>query len=381
MNQPLRSSARHLPPAHRALVAIVSIWLAGWFASQVRADDEQPRDGYEIVVATAVTALPTTLRVVFEQQRDGLIRVALSHGVKSGSSAEDVDRHFVVLDFAAEKRADDVARIEASRRFPRDRDAAVTLAREKGVRRVGSLPWTIHAHYEGLVEAFRAANGALIVAESGALLHFATDASMPLIGVEKRSSRRRGRFFDRDANRPDPPNRRAKVLEAVAALRVRLDDEVRVSPTRFAELDEPLDAVFETLLASFAELMSGPVIDAEARADEAATATESRLEAAALLAANLIGTAWHRAGRPSPETWKAANQESVKPEKPAARSAANVVSPDSRFVGSRHSSVYHRATCSHAKRIKPNNLIAFGARKLAVNAGRKPCKTCKPGAD
>ncbi|MCH8807038.1 MAG: hypothetical protein IH986_13235 [Planctomycetes bacterium] len=377
MTQVRRSSARDLDPAHRAVVAILCLAATG----QVLANDERPPDGYEIVVATAVTALPTPLRSAFVQRRDELIRVALSHGVKSVSSVVDVDRHFLVLDVAAEKGADEAGRIEASRRFPRVRDAALELARERGVRRVGSLPWTIHAHFEALVEAFRSTSGALVVAEAGALLHFATDASMPLFVVEKHSSRRRGRFFDRGADEPDPPNRREKLLEAVATLRDRLDDEVRVSPTRYAELDEPLDAVFETIAASFAELVSGPAIDAKVRADEAATMIESRLEAAALLAANLIGTAWHQAGRPSPDTWNAASAKSAEPEKPAAKYSTSVASPDARFVGSRRSSIYHRATCSHAKRIKPSNLVAFGARKVAVDAGRRPCKTCKPGAD
>lgn len=377
MTQLRRSSARDLYGAHRALVAIICLSAAG----QVRADDEQPPDGYEIVVSTALTALPTPLRSAFVQQEDELIRVALSHCVKSVSSVEDVDRHFVVLDVAAEKGASDAGRIEASRRFPRGREAALKLARERGVRRVGSLPWTIHAHYEALLEAFRSTSGARIVAEAGALLHYATDASMPLFVAEKRSSRRRGRFFDRGADEPDPPNRREKLLEAVAALRDRLDYEVRVSPTRFAELEEPLDAVFETIAGSFAELVGTPAIDAKVRADEAATMIELRLEAAALLAANLIGTAWHQAGRPAPDTWNAVSAKSAEPEKPAAKSDTSVASPDSHFVGSRHSSIYHRATCPHAKRIKPNNLVSFGGRKVAVDAGRRPCKTCKPGAD
>ena len=381
MTQLRRSSARDFRSTHRARVAIVCLAAAGWSAGQVRADDEQPPAAYEIVVATAVTALPAPLRSAFVQQQDELIRVALSHSVNHVSSEEDVDRHFVMLDVAAEKGAGETGRIEASRRFPRDRDAAVKLARERGVRRVGSLPWAIHAYYEALVEAFRSANGALVVAEAGALLHFAADASMPLFVVEERSSRRRGRFFDRGADKIDPPNRRAKLLEAVEELRDRLDYEVRVSPTRYAELEEPLDAVFETLLASFAELVSGPVIDAKVRADEAAAITESRLEAAALLAANLIGTAWHQAGRPSPETWDAVSAKSAKPEKRTAKSGAEIASPDARFVGSRHSTIYHRATCTHAGRIKPTNLVAFGGRKVAVDAGRKPCKTCKPGED
>ena len=364
---------------NRALIVLAFVSALGFSGGEVHAESEKPTDGYEIVVVTAVAALPAPLRTAFEQQEDELIRVTLSHRVKPDASAVDVDRHFVLLDLAAERGADHAGRIESSRRFPRDLDDAVKLAHQQGVRRAGSLPWTLHAHYESMVQAFRSADNPVVAA--GALLHYVTDASMPLYVVKERSGRRRGRVFDRTESMPEPPNRREKLLEAVAVLRERLEYEVRVSPTRFAELDEPLDAIFEMLLASFADLVGSRPIDVQDRADEAAAITESRLEAAALLGANLIGTAWIEAGRPSLDLLNVTIAKPAGTPRPRVNPRTGTASASSRFVGSRHSNIYHRSTCSHAKRIKPSNLVAFGRRKLAIDAGRKPCKTCKPGAD
>ncbi len=48
------------------------------------------------------------------------------------------------------------------------------------------------------------------------------------------------------------------------------------------------------------------------------------------------------------------------------------------FVASKNSKVFHKATCSSAKRIKPGNLVSYGTREKATEAGKRPCKICKP---
>ncbi|MBN1457713.1 MAG: hypothetical protein JW912_07670 [Sedimentisphaerales bacterium] len=48
------------------------------------------------------------------------------------------------------------------------------------------------------------------------------------------------------------------------------------------------------------------------------------------------------------------------------------------LVASKNSKVYHRASCSFAKRITPDNLVTFSSREQAEQTGRRPCKTCKP---
>ena len=52
-----------------------------------------------------------------------------------------------------------------------------------------------------------------------------------------------------------------------------------------------------------------------------------------------------------------------KPEEPAG------------YVASRRSEVFHYASCSHAQRISPENLVVFQSRDEAVGSGGRPCKT------
>ena len=48
------------------------------------------------------------------------------------------------------------------------------------------------------------------------------------------------------------------------------------------------------------------------------------------------------------------------------------------FVASKSSKVFHRATCSHAKRIAEANTVRFSTANEAKKTGRRPCKTCNP---
>ena len=49
-----------------------------------------------------------------------------------------------------------------------------------------------------------------------------------------------------------------------------------------------------------------------------------------------------------------------------------------KFLASKNSKVFHKADCSSAKRIKPANLVTYGTREKATQAGKRPCKICKP---
>ena len=50
-------------------------------------------------------------------------------------------------------------------------------------------------------------------------------------------------------------------------------------------------------------------------------------------------------------------------------------SADCQFVGSKNSKKVHTATCSWAKRIKPENRVCFKTLEQAVSQGREPDKT------
>ncbi len=48
------------------------------------------------------------------------------------------------------------------------------------------------------------------------------------------------------------------------------------------------------------------------------------------------------------------------------------------YVGSMKSNKYHYTTCKFSKRIKDENLIYFKTPELAIKAGYKPCRICRP---
>jgi micrococcal nuclease len=47
------------------------------------------------------------------------------------------------------------------------------------------------------------------------------------------------------------------------------------------------------------------------------------------------------------------------------------------FVASKYPGHFHRPTCKWANEISPENLIDFETHEEAVEAGYKPCKTCR----
>ena len=49
-----------------------------------------------------------------------------------------------------------------------------------------------------------------------------------------------------------------------------------------------------------------------------------------------------------------------------------------KYVASKNSKVFHKSDCIWAKRIKPVNLVTFSTREQAIQAGKRPCKQCKP---
>jgi hypothetical protein len=48
------------------------------------------------------------------------------------------------------------------------------------------------------------------------------------------------------------------------------------------------------------------------------------------------------------------------------------------FVASRNGSVFHRADCRWAQNISADNRVGYKTREEALQAGKRPCKTCQP---
>jgi len=51
---------------------------------------------------------------------------------------------------------------------------------------------------------------------------------------------------------------------------------------------------------------------------------------------------------------------------------------EAKFVASKSSQIFHKASCPSAKRISSNNLVSYATRDEAVAAGKTPCQRCNP---
>lgn len=58
--------------------------------------------------------------------------------------------------------------------------------------------------------------------------------------------------------------------------------------------------------------------------------------------------------------------------------AASSAVPAEGFIASKSGKVFHKPTCSHAKRIQDKTRVVYSTKDQALAAGRKPCQTCNP---
>ena len=49
-----------------------------------------------------------------------------------------------------------------------------------------------------------------------------------------------------------------------------------------------------------------------------------------------------------------------------------------RYVASKNSKIFHKPQCRWVEKISPENLVGYNSRDEAINAGKRPCKQCKP---
>lgn len=78
---------------------------------------------------------------------------------------------------------------------------------------------------------------------------------------------------------------------------------------------------------------------------------------------------------------KAPDANEIKPQSRRAatsRKAPGQDTVEASFVASKNSKVFHKPDCSSARRILPENLVPYKTRDEAINAGKRPCKRCKP---
>lgn len=351
---------------------------------------------YEIVAAAAVEVVPAELRTFLVAHLDLIREEAIAVAVQHPSDDHDEESHYVMLDAAAD--TDDVAaRNRAAAEFPHGRDQAGRLFQHHRVVHGGKLPWVIAHHFERLVAAFEVGDKTAILHEVAMVVHFAADAALPFNTTRDRDGTEEGALC-RMKRRLSATNGRYCTVRNrcqnafVELRRGRFEYEVRVWPGRFHAPSDPLEAVFDTLVESHESLDAFLLTDEALRRDWGVTdldsfqrnrsnyydglahragfVMEARLEAGALLSANLIGAAWIRAGRPS--------ERFFTDRKPTPTDATSPEKAGGPFVGSRNSAVFHLGECPHVVRIRPENRVGFPTAAAATQAGRKPCRTCKP---
>ena len=66
------------------------------------------------------------------------------------------------------------------------------------------------------------------------------------------------------------------------------------------------------------------------------------------------------------------------PQKKQAKSREEQRAVKYPYIASKNSKVFHKADCSSAKRISPENIVGYNSREEAIAAGKRPCKICKP---
>jgi len=355
---------------------------------QARAQHDDPGEliAHRVAANAAVDALPDSLRAFFHERRSEFVDMAsLVTRANGEGEADRGDRahHIVWLDAGA-ARQPDAERLQAAREFPEARAEADALLRRLSLRGGGSLPWSLKRAFEKLVEAFSEGDADRIIRLGARVTHLAVDAAQPFQTT-------------RLARWDDWMRVRGAYADALARYEARLAYEVRVAPVRFRCLDDVLDATFETLRAAHASavldfepwltLAPHDATDADeeeatrgriATEDELAACLEQRIEAGAVLAANLLGSAWIRANLPSlPSSGGAiAVQQEARAQAPAA--SESPAAHQGGLVGSRNSKIVHRSGCPHVARIKQSNRARFPSMEAARRAGRRPCRTCKP---
>ncbi len=391
-------------------VLITSAYMACLFSEASLASKPMPPDPkkfYPIVADAAIDVLPPALGERFRPYFQVVSREAAEHD-PGFMMKERRENYMVWLDFSAPENSSRDARLEAARAFPLSRE----LAKQAGYReeQFGDLSFQLLEHYQALVEAFRASQWKDVREQCIWVLHYATAAALPSQTTREK--------------RDGSPHRLE--LWLAERIRARLEIEVRVFPGRFERLPDARQEILGKLRETHLSYFAFQDIEQQARretgigdggspyssgfdaspmerefrrifSERAGDVLCRQFKNSALLAANLIGTAWMDAGSPEVPMDTFAPRAEEKPgdtakqggadksgiaagdqKKGAAAGALDLVAD--KFMGSSGSETYHRSSCQHAARIKPENTIRFTSLEEAQRAGRKACQTCKPDA-
>jgi hypothetical protein len=364
-------------------------------------------DAQRIVARKSVELLPEDLAVLFRRHADELQeRVVEPDAVwrQDKDFRDRLDWHRVAMDISAQEQTFD-ARMAAARNFPRDRAATKRLYRrlnKPGGR--GLLPWVIEDYYNQLADAFRTGSERDVVRLAAYLVHFAADAAGPFNATANFDGKLTGNLHLGRVRLGHPHHAHRSVAqrfgsELVRRNRSRYGDSLKMSPGDYEPVDEPLTRVRSVLLGSLAVLDEITAADAEiielmriadgaalvARADEyyqllderCGAICVDRLRMGAVFAANLIGGAWVAGGKPEAgQILQRSNQGEAPSEPSQPETPPDKAGKDARYVGSRHTQVYHLPSCTWAKKIAPENVVLFESVADAEEQGRRACRIC-----
>jgi hypothetical protein len=71
------------------------------------------------------------------------------------------------------------------------------------------------------------------------------------------------------------------------------------------------------------------------------------------------------------------NDNTVLEQIPEEQSRSDIIAAY-KYVSSKNSKVFHTPRCRSVKRINPENLVGYNSREEAIQAGKRPCKVCRP---
>jgi hypothetical protein len=384
-----------------SIAQLTLIWVILPLGAGLGGTDAESPTAYELSIRASLTILPPQIRPWFQS------RLGFSSSVATGAvqaadwrhtSDQPPDARYLKMDIAGQSVDPTVAR-EAGRNFPTEPEQAKNLFKRCGERQGGTLPWAIREHFDALIRAFERREPGTISLESRVLLELATDAALPFNTTFNRDGQASGNLILSNTTTKQALKAHRTVRNRfheglLVNLKGRLAYEMHLSPDRYRAVTDPVEEAFAAMrrgheaLPLLLEADHATVARLNVRtADEFLAQKyryytalservdwimEARLEDAALLGASLLGTAWTLAGAPDlNELTIPAEQERETGPPPAEDESAP-------FVASKQSKVFHRASCPHARRISPANLMQFGTLEEAVASGRKPCKTCQP---
>lgn len=387
-------AGRRLPADRQGAYAIlmVAVVLLSGAYQPLRANP--PEAAYLLVLREAIKLPPAPLRSFLLQHHPQLQR-ELSAQV----FADDVNLP-TSLDCSAFRVAPASEITESP--TPVDRAALKKRLGRRGITTSGDLLECALDRCEQLADAFRAEDEDHLVVHFASLVRVLTDGCFAFCpnGDVVCTGDPGGNFADMKRSRAMAPHLRLRdrvLHQLVVRHRARFDWEVRVHGKRFQRVKRALPEVWAYLADAHeaADKLArwdrrcmerlrvrnahAFLDNVDAYYDDMARRggglVRTRLEAAALTAAQLGDWAWVQGG--SKDLPIGAGEARVE-ESSGVEQSTGIEQPAGSFVGSRNSTIYHKNDCAHARRIKRENTIRFESADNARRLGRTPCRTCRP---